>query len=62
MSVRRRDLIKYFEGNRFYLLREGRKHSIYTNDVKTLPIKRHRTFDRITANELCKQAGLKQKY
>ena len=62
MSVKRRDLIKYFSENGFYLLREGKKHSIYTNNEKTLPIKRHRTIDRITANELCKQAGLKPKF
>lgn len=62
MSVKRRDLIKYFEESGFYLLREGAKHSIYTNDEKTMPIKRHRTIDRITANELCKQAGLKPKF
>jgi mRNA interferase HicA len=62
MSVRRRDLVKYFEENGFYLLREGAKHSIYTNNEKTIPIKRHRTIDRITANELCKQAGLKPKF
>jgi len=62
MSIKRRDLIRYFEENGFRLLREGKKHSIYTNDVKTIPIKRHRTLDRITANELCKQAGLNPKY
>lgn len=62
MSVKRRDLIRYFEENGFYLLREGGKHSIYTNSIKTVPIKRHRTLDRITANELCKQAGLEPKY
>jgi len=62
VSVKRRDLIEYFMENRFYLLREGKKHSIYTNTEKTVPIKRHRTFDRITANELCKQAGLKPKF
>ena len=59
MSVKRKDLIKYFKKNSFYLLREGSRHSIYTNDIKTVPVKRHRTIDRITANELCKQAGLK---
>jgi len=52
MSVKRRDLI----------LREGGKHSIYTNGEKTVPVKRHRVIDRITANELCKQAGLKPKF
>jgi len=62
MSVKRRDLIRYFEKNGFYLLREGKNHSIYTNNIKTLPIKRHKTLDRITANELCKQAGLKPNF
>ncbi len=62
MAVKRRDLVKYLEENGFYLLREGSKHSIYTNSEKTIPVKRHRTIDRITANELCKQAGLKPKF
>ena len=43
-------------------MREGKKHSIYTNDVKIIPVKRHRTIDRITANEICKQAGVKTKF
>jgi mRNA interferase HicA len=58
MSVKRRDLIRYLEKHGFYLLREGGKHSIYTNNKKSIPVKRHRQLDRITANELCKQAGL----
>jgi predicted RNA binding protein YcfA (HicA-like mRNA interferase family) len=58
MSVKRLDLVRYLEKSGFYLLREGSKHSIYTNGTKTLPVKRHRELDRITANELCKQAGL----
>jgi predicted RNA binding protein YcfA (HicA-like mRNA interferase family) len=62
VSVKRRDLVKYFEDNGFYLLREGSNHSIYTNDNKAVPIKRHSAIDRITANELCKQAGLKPKF
>jgi len=62
MSIKRSELVKYLEKNGFYLLREGNKHSIYTNNSKTIPIKRHRTIDRITANELCKQAGLKPKF
>ena len=61
MSVKRSELIEYLEENGFYLLREGSKNSIYTNKNKTIPIKRHRHFDRITANELCKQAGLDKK-
>lgn len=62
MSVRRRDLIRYLEKNGFYLLREGGKHAIYTNDTKLIPVKRHKQFDRITANEICKQAGLEPKF
>jgi len=58
LSVKRRELVDYLERNGFYLLREGRKHSIYTNGARTIPVKRHRSLDRITANELCKQAGL----
>jgi predicted RNA binding protein YcfA (HicA-like mRNA interferase family) len=62
MAVQRRDLVRYFEQNGFHLLREGKKHSIYTNEVRTVPVKRRRTIDRITANELCKQAGLTPKF
>lgn len=62
MSVKRRDLIEYLEDHGFYLLREGSNHSIYTNGTKVIPIKRHRQLDRITANELCKQAGLSPKF
>jgi predicted RNA binding protein YcfA (HicA-like mRNA interferase family) len=50
------------EENGFYLLREGGNHSIYTNDVKTIPVKRHRAIDRITANAICKQADLLPKF
>lgn len=54
--------MKYFKENGFQLLREGRKHSIYTNGKKTIPIKRQKQLDRITANQLCKQAGLETKF
>jgi predicted RNA binding protein YcfA (HicA-like mRNA interferase family) len=62
MSVKRLDLIKYLTANGFYLLREGANHAIYTNGPKTIPVKRHKTLDRITANEICKQAGLSPKF
>jgi mRNA interferase HicA len=58
MSVKRRELVKYFEKHGYHLLREGANHSIYAKAQKIIPIKRHRQLDRITANELCKQAGL----
>lgn len=62
MSVTRRELLKYFEQSGFTLLREGKKHSIYTNGAKTIPVKRQWVIDRITANQLCKQAGLEPKF
>ena len=59
MSVSRFDLIRHFEANGFFLRREGRNHSIYSNGKGiSVPIKRHKIFDRITANELCKEAGI----
>lgn len=59
MSVNRRDLIQHLERNGFFLRREGGSHSIYSNGRgKTIPVKRHSSFDRITANAICKQAGI----
>lgn len=62
MSVKRRELINYLKENEFRLLREGSRHSIYTNGEKTIPVKRHNVLDTITANEICKQADLKPKF
>jgi predicted RNA binding protein YcfA (HicA-like mRNA interferase family) len=39
MSVKRRDLVKYLEQNGFSLLREGKKHCIYTQGDRTIPIR-----------------------
>ena len=62
MSVKRKELTKYLKKNGFILLREGKIHSIYHDGKRTIPVKRHKAFDRITANEICKQAGLKPKF
>jgi mRNA interferase HicA len=62
VPVNRREVVKYFEQNGYRLLREGNRHSIYSNGLKTVPIKRHQTIDRITANQLCKQAGLTPRF
>jgi predicted RNA binding protein YcfA (HicA-like mRNA interferase family) len=58
MSVKRADIVRLFEKYGYKLIREGGNHSIYSNGDKTIPIKRHKQFDRVTANALCKQAGL----
>jgi predicted RNA binding protein YcfA (HicA-like mRNA interferase family) len=62
VSVKRRDLVRYLETNGYRLLREGGKHSIFSDGKRMIPVKRHRTLDRITANEICKQAGLKPRF
>ncbi len=62
MTVRRRELIRFLEENGFYLRREGGNHSIYTNGKEVVPVKRQRVLDRIIANQLCRQAGLKAKF
>ena len=62
MSVKRRERISYLEENGYRLLREGGNHSICSNGTSVIPVKRHRDLDRITANELCKQAGIRPKY
>ena len=62
MSVKRSELVRLLEESGFRLIREGGNHSIYSNGARTIPVKRHRVFDRITANELCKQAGLPKRF
>ena len=47
MSVKRRDLVRYLQEHGFYLLREGGRHSIYTDGARVVPVKRHRTLDRV---------------
>ena len=36
-----RDLIKLFEKNGWYFLRDGERHDIYTNGINSEPIPRH---------------------
>jgi len=62
MAVLRLDLVSTLRKAGTYDFESAKKHSIHSNSLKTVPIKRHRTIDRITANELCKQAGLKPKF
>ena len=40
--MKHRDLIKLFEKNGWYFLREGANHDIYTDGKKIEPIPRHR--------------------
>ena len=61
MTVRRRELIRYFEENGFYLRRERQAFHLHqwqgrrSGEAAAL-------LDRIVANQLCRQAGLKAKF
>ena len=40
--MKRRDLIKLFEKNGWYFLRDGGRHDVYTNGTQSEPIPRDR--------------------
>lgn len=57
--MKRRDLIKLFENNGWYYLRDGDRHDIYTNGKNSEPIPRHREINEMLAKSLIKKYGLK---
>lgn len=57
--MKRRDLIKLFENNGWYYLRDGGRHDIYTNGKSSEPIPRHREINEMLAKSLIKKYGLK---
>jgi len=57
--MKRRDLIKLFKRNGWWLEREGGKHTIYTNGKDEEPIPRHNEINEITAKSIIKRRGLK---
>jgi predicted RNA binding protein YcfA (HicA-like mRNA interferase family) len=58
-DVKHRDLIKLFEKNGWYFLREGANHDIYTDGKKIEPIPRHREINEKLAKALIRKHGLK---
>ena len=57
--MKRKDLIKLFKNNGWWLLREGANHTIYTNGKASEPISRQIEIDEILANKIIKRRGLK---
>lgn len=57
--MKHRDLIKLFEKNGWYFLREGANHDIYTDGKKIEPIPRHREINEKLAKALIRKHGLK---
>ena len=57
--MKRRDLIKLFEKNGWWLEREGGKHTIYTNGNDSEQIPRHKEINEITSKDIIRRWGLK---
>ena len=57
--MKRRDLIKLFEKNGWWLEREGGKHTIYTNGNDKEQIPRHKEINEITSKDIIRRWGLK---
>jgi predicted RNA binding protein YcfA (HicA-like mRNA interferase family) len=57
--MKRKDLIKLFEKNGWWLEREGSNHSVYTNGIKHEAIPRHGEINELLAKALVKRNGLK---
>ena len=57
--MKRRELIKLFESNGWWLLRSGANHDIYTNGEKSEPIPRHSEIKEQLAKAIIRRQGLK---
>jgi predicted RNA binding protein YcfA (HicA-like mRNA interferase family) len=59
-TMKRNQFIKYLRDNGCYLLREGKKHSVFVNSrnnrVSTVP--RHREIDDFLAAKICKDLDI----
>ncbi|MDO5388187.1 MAG: type II toxin-antitoxin system HicA family toxin [Clostridia bacterium] len=56
--MKRKDLIKKFETNGWWLKRSGANHDIYTNGRDTEPVPRHREIKEDLAKAIIKRRGL----
>jgi predicted RNA binding protein YcfA (HicA-like mRNA interferase family) len=56
--MKRRDLIKLFQDNGWYLKRHGGDHDIYTNGKDNEPISRQTEIDERLARRIIKRRGL----
>lgn len=57
--MKRKDLIKLFEKNGWWLKREGGNHSIYTNGEHNEPVSRQTEIDELLAQKIIKRRRLK---
>lgn len=57
--MKRKDLIKLFEKNGWWLKRNGRNHDIYTDGINREEIPRHNEVSEKLAKAIIKRRGLK---
>jgi mRNA interferase HicA len=58
--MKRADLVQHLETHGCYLLREGRKHSLYVNpfNSQTSAVPRHREINEYLARKICRDLGI----
>lgn len=57
--MKKRDLIKLFKKNGWWLLRSGGNHDIYTDGKRCEPIPRHSEIKEDLARSIIRKLGLK---
>ncbi|MDA1230528.1 MAG: type II toxin-antitoxin system HicA family toxin [Planctomycetota bacterium] len=60
--MKRRDLIQHIESLGCVFVREGNRHTIYSNPASGIrvPIPRHREIPDIFARTICRQPGISE--
>jgi mRNA interferase HicA len=56
--MKRKNLIRHLRSNGAFLLREGRRHSIYQKDMSKTQVPRHREIVDELARKICKDLNL----
>jgi hypothetical protein len=56
--MKRMQLIKKLTDNGWWFLREGHKHTIYTNGIRQEPIERHNEIPEPLARAILKRNGI----
>ena len=58
--MKRHDLVRHLESHGCYLLREGRKHSVYVNPAnnRATTVPRHRGINDFLARKICRDLDI----
>jgi predicted RNA binding protein YcfA (HicA-like mRNA interferase family) len=58
--MKRADLIRHLESHGCYLMREGRKHSLFVNPAnnQTSAVPRHRELNEYLVRKICRDLGI----